>query len=130
MFNKVTLIGRLGKDPELGNASGKPYCRISLATNESWKGQDGERHERTDWHNITIWGRSAEYVAGRAAKGNLVFVEGQLRNRTWTDKDGNSHKVVEVNVNLNGTVKILDGAKAQEQSQTAQPVEKEEDLPF
>ena len=129
MFNKVTLVGRLGKDPELGDASGKPYCKISLATNESWKGQDGERHDRTDWHSITIWGRSAEYVASRAVKGSLVLVEGQLRNRTWNDKDGNSRKAVEVNVNLSGTVKILDGAKAQEQPHTTQPTEKE-DLPF
>jgi len=129
MFNKVTLMGRLGKDPELSNAGDKQYCRLSLATNESWKGQDGERKERTDWHSVTVWGKTAEYVASRASKGSLVFVEGQLRNRSWTDKDGNPRKSVEVNVNLNGTVKILDGAKTQEQSQATQPAGKE-DLPF
>ncbi len=140
MFNKVTLIGRLGKDPELGNAGNKQYCRISLATNESWKGQDGERHERTDWHSITIWGRTAEYVSTRVSKGSLLFVEGQLRNRTWTDQSGNSHKAVEVHVNLNGTIRILDGSKPREQDQEqsqeqsqpqTQPLAtKDEDLPF
>jgi len=136
MFNKVTLIGRLGKDPELGTAGDKQYCHISLATNESWKGKDGERHERTDWHNITIWGRSAEYVASRASKGSLVFVEGQLRNRTWTDQAENTRKTVEVHVNLNGTIKILDGPKVQTNQPQSQPESKsqeasqDEDLPF
>lgn len=127
MFNKVTLIGRLGKDPELGNAGGKPYCHISVATNESWKSQDGEKHERTEWHSVTIWGRSAEYVGSYASKGSLVFVEGQLRNRTWTDQAGNSHKAVEVHVNLNGIIKILDGSKVRRESQPDQSRPQTED---
>jgi single-strand DNA-binding protein len=96
--NKVTLIGRLGKDPELKyTASGTPFCRFSMATDDSWNDKNsGERQERTEWHNIVAWDRLAEICNQYLTKGQLVYIEGALQTREWDDQDGNKRRITEI----------------------------------
>ena len=97
-LNKVLLIGRLGKDPELKyTGSGTPFCRFSLATDDSWNDKtSGERQERTEWHNIVAWDRLAEICNQYLTKGKLVYIEGNLQTREWDDQDGNKRKITEI----------------------------------
>ena len=81
-INKVILIGRLGKDPEMRfTPSGKAVTNFTLATNENWTDQSGERQERTEWHRIVTWGKLAENCAKLLSKGKQVYVEGRLQTR-------------------------------------------------
>src|SRR5262245_17051978 len=97
-LNKVLLIGRLGKDPELKyTASGTPFCRFSLATDDSWNDKtSGERQERTEWHNIVAWDRLAEICNQYLTKGKLIYIEGSLQTREWDDQDGNKRRTTEI----------------------------------
>ena len=89
MINKVTLIGHLGQDPEVRRLeNGTPVGRFSLATNESYKDANGELVEQTEWHNIVVWRGSAEQAEKYLKKGNLVYVEGKISYRKYTDKNG------------------------------------------
>lgn len=94
MLNSVRLIGRLGKHPELKQANGKAVCRMNIATTEKWS-DNGETKERTDWHNVVVWGKLAEICAKYLDKGRLVFVDGKIQTRSY-DKDGQKHWVTEV----------------------------------
>ncbi|MCP4442723.1 MAG: single-stranded DNA-binding protein [Aureispira sp.] len=97
MVNRVTLIGRLGKDPELRTLpSGASYVRFSLATNESFKDKDGEWQDATEWHNIIMWRQMAERAEKQLKKGGLVYIEGKLTHRSWQDQDGNTKNMTEV----------------------------------
>jgi single-strand DNA-binding protein len=89
MQNKVILIGRLGKEPEVRTLeSGKEIASFSLATSERYKDKaTGEKKESTDWHRVVVYGAAVEFVK-RFSKGSLVYVEGKLKNRKWTDKEG------------------------------------------
>ncbi len=88
-LNKVLLIGRLGRDPEVRyTTSGQPVATFSIATDESYKSKDGQKVEKTEWHRIVVWGKSAEFCGNYLTKGRLVFVEGKLETRKWQDKDG------------------------------------------
>ena len=97
-LNKVMLIGRLGKDPELKyTASGTPFCRFSMATDDSWNDKNsGERQEKTEWHNIVTWDRLAEICNQYLTKGQLVYIEGSLQTREWDDQEGNKRRMTEV----------------------------------
>jgi single-strand DNA-binding protein len=87
-LNKVTLIGNLGKDPELSyTASGVAVAKFSIATNERWKDQDGNPQERTEWHNIVAWRKLAEICGQYLKKGSKVYLEGKLQTRSWDDKN-------------------------------------------
>ena len=95
--NKAILIGRLGKDPELRyTPSGKAVASFSLATNERWTGQDGQKQEDTTWHNIVVWGRQGETAKEYLAKGKQVYIEGRISNRSYDDKDGNKRYISEI----------------------------------
>jgi single-strand DNA-binding protein len=96
--NKVILVGRLGRDPELKyTASGTPFCRFSMATDDSWTDKNsGERTERTEWHNIVVWDRLAEICNEYLTKGRLVYIEGSLQTREWDDKEGIKRKTTEI----------------------------------
>src|SRR5438874_13836659 len=96
--NKVILVGRLGRDPELKyTASGVPFCRFSMATDDVWNDKgSGERQERTEWHNIVAWDRLAEICNQYLTKGRLVYIEGSLQTREWDDQDGNKRKITEI----------------------------------
>lgn len=97
-INKVILIGRLGRDPELKyTASGTAYCRFSMATDDVWTDRaSGERKEKTEWHNIVAWERLAEICGQYLAKGRMVYIEGQIQSRQWEDQDGNKRMSFEV----------------------------------
>ena len=87
-LNKVMLIGHLGKDPELSyTPSGTAVCKFSLATNDSYKGDDGNWVERTEWHNITAWRKLAEVCSQYLKKGSRIYLEGKIQTDTY-EKDG------------------------------------------
>ena len=96
--NKVILIGNLGRDPELRyTQGGSAVANFTLATNERWRDKDGNNQERTEWHRIVVWGRTAENCAQYLQKGRSVYIEGRLQTREWEDKDGNKRNTTEVN---------------------------------
>jgi single-strand DNA-binding protein len=97
-LNKVMLIGNLGKDPEVRfTPGGQAVARFSLATSEVFNDREGQRQERTEWHNIVVWGKQAETCGQYLAKGRQVFIEGQIRSRQYDDKDGNKRYITEIN---------------------------------
>lgn len=100
-LNKVTLIGNLGKDPELRYTnSGVPVATFSLATNETWKDSDGNTQEKTEWHNIVAWQKLAEICGEWLKKGSKVYIEGRLQSRSWDDKNtGQKRYMTEVIAN-------------------------------
>ncbi len=112
-LNKVMLIGNLGKDPEVRSfQNGGKVCSFSLATSESWKDKtSGERREKTDWHNISIFNENLVRIAEQyLKKGSKVYLEGALQTRKWQDQSGNDRYTTEVVLqNFNGTMVLLDG---------------------
>ncbi|MGH9480798.1 MAG: single-stranded DNA-binding protein [Terriglobales bacterium] len=96
--NKVILLGRLGKDPELKyTPSGQAVTKFSLATSERWKDKgSGEFQERTEWHNIVLWSKLAETASQYLNKGSSVYLEGRLQTRSWEDKENKRHYMTEV----------------------------------
>ena len=100
MKNKVQLIGNLGKDPELKNVgNGQAMLRLSLATNERYKGADGEWKENTQWHPVVVWGKQAEALAGLVRKGTGLVIEGRLVQRSYESKEGEKRYSTEVVLN-------------------------------
>lgn len=99
--NKVILIGNLGKDPELRSTpSGTPVAKFTLATNDRYKDKEGQWQDRTEWHNITAWARTAEIAAEYLKKGGKVYIEGSLRTHSWDDKQtGQKKYMTEIVVN-------------------------------
>lgn len=96
-LNKVMLIGNLGKDPEVRyTTSGKAVASFSLATTDKFKNASGEWEEKTEWHNVVLWGRQAEIAGEYLAKGRTVFIEGRLQTRKWQDKDGRDRWTTEI----------------------------------
>ena len=99
-LNKVMLIGNLGQKPELRQTnSNLAVTRLSVATTERRKGQDGNWANHTEWHNVTVFGKSAENCVQFLDKGRQVYVEGRLSTRKWQDKDGNDRKSVDIIAN-------------------------------
>ena len=95
--NKVQLIGRLGKDPEIVNFSdGNKMAKLSIATDDSYKDKKGNKIERTYWHNIIVKGGLVNVVENYITKGKEIAIEGKLTNRSWEDKDGNKHYTTEI----------------------------------
>jgi single-strand DNA-binding protein len=95
-LNKVMLIGRIGKDPEVNYIKEDvPVARFSLATNESYK-KDGEWRDITEWHNVVAWRFTAKYCENNLKKGMLVYVEGKLQTRQWEGQDGNTRYTTEI----------------------------------
>ena len=95
--NKVQLIGNLGNDPEIITLdSGKKLAKFSIATNESYKNQEGERVTDTQWHNVIAWGKTAEIIETYVTKGKEVAIEGKLSHRSFDDKEGNKRYTTEV----------------------------------
>ena len=105
--NKVILIGNLGRDPELRyTQSGQAVANFTLATTERFSNREGERQERTEWHRIVAWGRTAELCAQYLAKGRSVYIEGRLQTREWEDKEGQKRRTTEITAQ---TVQFLGG---------------------
>lgn len=98
--NKVILIGRLGKDPEMRfTPNGKAVTNFTMATSEVWSDRNGEKQERTEWHRVVAWDKLAENCAKLLSKGRQVYVEGRLRTRQWDDRDGNKRYTTEIVAN-------------------------------
>ena len=96
-INKVILIGNLGQDPELRyTQNGKAVASFSLATTDRFSSRDGDRQERTEWHRIVTWEKTAENCARFLSKGRSCFVEGRLQTREWEDKEGVKRRTTEV----------------------------------
>ena len=99
-LNKVMLIGRLGKDPEVRyTPDGAPVANFSLATSESWTDKSGTRQEKTEWHNIVAWSKLADLSKRYLTKGRQVYIEGRLQTRRWEDTDAVKHTSVEIVAN-------------------------------
>lgn len=96
-INKVMLIGRLGKDPEMRYLDNNvALARFPLATSESYKGNNGERVEKTEWHNVVVWRKLAEIAGQYLKKGSQIYIEGKLRTRNWDDNNGEKRYATEV----------------------------------
>lgn len=118
MLNKVTLIGRLGKDPETRfMPNGEAVCNFSVATSESWKDQNGQRQERIEWHNITMYRRLAEIARQYLKKGSQVYLEGRIQSRKYQGKDGIERTAYDIIAN---EMKMLGGGNSEQQTQRAQ----------
>ena len=97
MLNKVMIIGRLGRDPELRyTQSGSPVATLNVATDESYMDRDGNKVERTEWHRVSVFQRQAENCANFLTKGSLVYVEGSLQTRKWQDQNGQDRYTTEI----------------------------------
>ncbi len=111
-LNKVTLLGHLGKDPEIRSMqNGNEVATFTIATSESWKDKNtGERKEKTEWHRVVIFSQGlVGIVKNYVKKGSKVYVEGALQTRKWTDKDGNDKYTTEVVLQgFNATIILLD----------------------
>lgn len=95
--NRVTLLGRLGRDPKTSDAQGLTICRLALATTRRYKGRDGEKKEETEWHNAVVFGRQAEVAQQYLKKGSEVYIEGRLRTHKYVGKkDGIERYVTEI----------------------------------
>jgi len=95
--NKVILVGRLTRDPEVRTTpGGQSVASLSLATNSFWTDKGGQRQERTEFHNVVLWGRQAEVASQYLTKGQECFIEGRLQTREYTAKDGSQRKVTEI----------------------------------
>ncbi|NJB87054.1 single-strand DNA-binding protein [Lewinella marina] len=136
MINRVTLVGRLGADPEIRTlSSGAMVAKFSMATSESYKDRSGEWQEETQWHDVVVWRNLAERAQQYLTKGSLVYLDGKLTHRKWQDKEGNPRKTTEV---VGAFFRILDskrdGNDSGDTSSSAPAagggMESEEDLPF
>lgn len=139
-LNKVTLIGNLGADPEVRNLeSGLKFARLSIATTEGYKDNEGNRQEQTEWHRIVLWRGLAEIAEKYLRKGSRVYLEGKLQTRQWEDQEGVTRYTTEI---AGRQMIMLDGSK-QGNSQSPPPppppkqdqggsleAETDDDLPF
>jgi single-strand DNA-binding protein len=97
-FNKIIVVGNLGRDPELRyTPQGNAVCSFSMATNEKRRGRDGDMQDVTTWFKITLWGKQAETASKYLTKGSSVYIEGRLRVEEWNDRDGKNRYTLEVN---------------------------------
>ena len=97
-FNKIIVVGNLGRDPELRyTPQGNAVCNFSVATNEKRRDKGGDLQDMTTWFRITLWGKQAETASKYLTKGRPVYVEGRLRVEEWTDRDGKNRYTLEVN---------------------------------
>ncbi|GEC79372.1 single-stranded DNA-binding protein [Flavobacterium aquatile] len=100
MRNKVQLIGHVGQEPEIKNfEGGKKLASLSIATNEVYYKENGEKAEKTEWHRVSAWGKTAEIIEKYVTKGKEIAIEGKLTHRSYDDKDGNKRYVTEVIIN-------------------------------
>jgi single-strand DNA-binding protein len=129
--NRVIIIGNLGKDPEVRyTADGKAVASLTVATSESWKDQQGQVQEKTEWHRISIFGKLAEISGEYLKKGSQAYFEGKLQTRKWTNKEGQDQYTTEIVLDpFNGVMQMLggkgDNSGQQSQQKQAQPQQKQ-----
>jgi single-strand DNA-binding protein len=125
--NRVILIGNLGKDPEIRSLEGGvKVANFSLATSETYKGKNGEKVDSTEWHNIVLWRGLAEVAENYLKKGNTIYVEGKIRTRDWTDKDGNKRYTTEI---IADNMVMLGGKREQSDGSYSPPSKQEKPAP-
>jgi single-strand DNA-binding protein len=129
--NKVILVGRLGKDPEVKSMdNGESVANVALATSETYKDKSGTKQEKTEWHNLVFYRRLAEIAGQYLTKGSMIYVEGRIQTRKWQSKEGQDRYTTEIVV----TEMQMLGSKQSSQStpQASKAVMKEEDsdIPF
>ncbi len=134
-INKVILIGNLGAKPEVKYNKDKAITNLSIATSESWTDKStGQKQERTEWHRVSLFGKTAEIAGKYLDKGSKVYIEGKLQTRKWQDKNGQDHYTTEVVVSgFNGTLQMLGDREVgtrqqqphQQQQQHQQPQQSE-----
>lgn len=109
-INKVILVGNVGRDPEINSfANGESVASLSLATSESWRDKNsGETREKSEWHRVSVFGNTANFVANYVRKGSQLYIEGQLQTRKWQDQNGQDRDTTEVVVRWpNGSLQLL-----------------------
>ena len=138
-FNKIILVGNLGRDPELRyTPQGTPVCSFTVATNEKRKDRAGETQDVTTWFRVTLWGRQAETASQYLTKGRPIYIEGRLRLEEWTDRDGKPRYTLEVHAT---DMQFIGGGRGDEHSGTAdktasaerqqpEPDLSDDDIPF
>lgn len=126
--NYVRLMGNLGNDPELRfTGTGTAVCNFRMATNERWiDSASGAKKEKTEWHRIVVWGKQAENCAQYLTKGSEVLLEGKLRTREWTDKDGSRRFTTEIDA---VSVKFMTRASNKVQAEQKQEDHHQEEIP-
>ena len=138
-FNKIILVGNLGRDPELRyTPQGTPVCSFSMATNERRKDKSGEMQDQTTWFRVTLWGRQAETASQYLTTGRPVYIEGRLRVEEWTDRDGKPRHTLEVHATdmqfIGGGARSEDAMAARAGGGEPQPIghpdPTDDDIPF
>jgi len=126
-LNKIMIIGRLGRDPEMRyTPSGRPVTSFTVATSRTWSTSEGERRVETEWFNVVAWGNLAEICKQHLTKGQQIYVEGRLQTRNWDDAEGNKHTSVEIVAN---EMIMLSERREAEGSSEAESTE-EDEFPF
>ena len=122
-LNKVTLIGNLGRDPEIRHTqNGVAVANLSIATSESWKDKDGQRQERTEWHRVVLWDQLAKIADQYLTKGRQIYLEGRLQTRKWTGKEGEEKFTTEIRCDQ---LIMLGGDKEPHTQPAADPITKD-----
>lgn len=138
-LNKVTIIGNLGKDPEIRYTSdNKAIANLTVATTEKWKDASGGRQEKTEWHRIVMFGPLAEVAEKYMKKGDSAYFEGKIQTRKWTDSDGNERYSTEIVVDRGGSMQMLGGKSdssaeskpSKQRAQSNDDVFDDENIPF
>ena len=125
MLNKVILIGRLGRDPETRcMPNGEAVCNFSVATSEKYTDKNGQRQEASEWHNVTMYRKLAEIAGEYLKKGSQVYIDGKIKSRKYTDKNGVERTAYDIIAN---EMKML-GGNAQTPAQKPQPAQAQEDI--
>ena len=119
MINKVILVGRVGKDPEIRHLDQNvKVATFRLATDESYKNSNGEKITNTEWHTVVLWRGLADITEKYVKKGSLLYIEGKIKTREWTDKDGNKRYNMEI---VADTMQMLDKRSDQASSGAERP---------
>ncbi len=134
MVNKAILVGHLGKAPELRQVGGRPFCVLSVATSRRWTDKaSGDRRERTEWHNVEVWGELAEQCGKFLATGRLVYLEGRIETERWSDRatghDRQRVKIVASTVRFLGTNRPAASSEPPPSSRTNGATSDEADQP-
>jgi single-strand DNA-binding protein len=126
-LNKVLIIGRLGRDPEMRyTPSGRPVTNFSVATSRNWTTSSGERKTETEWFNVVAWSNLAEICNQYLVKGQQVYIEGRLQTRHWDDDNGKRHSSVEIVANE----MIMLGKRRTSDDETGEDDKEEDEFPF
>lgn len=132
-LNRCDFIGRCGKDPELRyTPNGTPCANVSIAVDESYKGKDGNKQEKTEWVSLVFWGKLAEIVGEYVTKGMEIYVSGRMQTRKWQDKDGDDRWTTEI---VGDKMQMLSGKGEKKDNSNPKPFDDptfnpDDDIPF